>query len=419
MRGLLGGRPFDLPLDVGGATLLTGANGTGKSTVLRAIDAFGRGAWKTLAGLPFDGLTLEFIDDTSVQVDKVDDGLLTISNGAESWTHNPQTYSSPIWSRVAEWTTASFEDVQVVAAPEITLSPYSEVEPIAAKQSKYIPSLSRESTPEWLSQITDRLSVLFITDQRLVVEDRPRGTKDRSTQAVSAAVTAYAEDLRDRVGSALSDYGVRAQALDRAFPNTVLKAMRQPGKEGGRRGAVEALRRVEQKRETLQSAGLVQIDEPQPALEKELTQGEIAFVRTYADFALQKYEALDPLLRRVTAFTQFLNARYAGKEIRIQRDDGFVVALDDDTRLAPALLSSGEQQMLVLAYQIIFLAAPNTLVLIDEPELSLHVSWQSSLVDDLVNMGAASGLSFLLATHSPTLIGGRRGQRRSLDHKLA
>ncbi len=166
------------------------------------------------------------------------------------------------------------------------------------------------------------------------------------------------------------------EALDRAFPNTVLQAMRQAGSVRSRRGAVEALRRVEQVRESLQSAGLVQSDEPPPALERNLQPGEVAFVRTYADFALQKYEVLDPLLQRVTAFTRFLNARYADKEIRIQRDNGFVVVLDDEAVFEPSALSSGEQQMLVFAYQIIFLAAPHTLVLIDEPELSLHVSWQ-------------------------------------------
>jgi predicted ABC-type transport system involved in lysophospholipase L1 biosynthesis ATPase subunit len=195
--------------------------------------------------------------------------------------------------------------------------------------------------------------------------------------------------------------------------------MRKRDSDTSRRGAVDALRRVESKRTRLQDLGLVQSDETAPALEKSLTPGEIAFVRTYADFALRKYATLDPILARVSAFTQFLNGRYVSKQIRIQREHGFLVELEDGTVLPPTALSSGEQQMLVLAYQIIFLAVPHTLVLIDEPELSLHVSWQSSLVDDLVAMGKASGLTFLLATHSPTLIGARRRQRRSLDKPRA
>jgi predicted ATP-binding protein involved in virulence len=54
-------------------------------------------------------------------------------------------------------------------------------------------------------------------------------------------------------------------------------------------------------------------------------------------------------------------------------------------------------------------------VLIDEPELSLHVLWQASFIDDLAQMRKVNNLSFLLATHSPTLINGREDLKRSLD----
>ncbi len=70
---------------------------------------------------------------------------------------------------------------------------------------------------------------------------------------------------------------------------------------------------------------------------------------------------------------------------------------------------------MVLAHQILFRATAGTLVLIDEPELSLHVLWQASFVQDLTQMGKVNNLSYLLATHSPTLIGGREDLKRSLD----
>ena len=115
---------------------------------------------------------------------------------------------------------------------------------------------------------------------------------------------------------------------------------------------------------------------------------------TYAETALEKYAVLDPVLRRVTAFTGFLNARYTDKHISIDRDHGFVVTLGEGgERLAPKDLSSGEQQLLVLAYQVIFLTSRHALVLVDEPELSLHVSWQSELIDDLVTMGERASLA--------------------------
>jgi ABC-type glutathione transport system ATPase component len=83
--------------------------------------------------------------------------------------------------------------------------------------------------------------------------------------------------------------------------------------------------------------------------------------------------------------------------------NGFVVEVETDREMqqmvGPSQLSSGEQQILVLAYEVLFRPEPETLVLIDEPELSLHVLRQDSFVDDLTRMGSARNLQFMLATH--------------------
>ena len=47
----------------------------------------------------------------------------------------------------------------------------------------------------------------------------------------------------------------------------------------------------------------------------------------------------------------------------------------------------------------------NALVMIDEPELSLHVSWQDSFVDDLKEIISIAQFDVILATHSPYIIG--------------
>jgi predicted ATPase len=47
------------------------------------------------------------------------------------------------------------------------------------------------------------------------------------------------------------------------------------------------------------------------------------------------------------------------------------------------------------------------LVLIDEPELSLHVNWQKSFLPDLLKIVEATGYDVILATHSPFIVGDR------------
>jgi len=58
----------------------------------------------------------------------------------------------------------------------------------------------------------------------------------------------------------------------------------------------------------------------------------------------------------------------------------------------------------ILAFELLFRAQKGTMILIDEPELSLHVSWQHKFLDDLSNISKLVGLDFIVATHSPQII---------------
>jgi predicted ATP-dependent endonuclease of OLD family len=59
----------------------------------------------------------------------------------------------------------------------------------------------------------------------------------------------------------------------------------------------------------------------------------------------------------------------------------------------------------VLLFELLFEIEPATLVLIDEPEISLHIAWQAQFLDDLFEMAHLSQFDVLLATHSPDIIG--------------
>jgi len=63
-------------------------------------------------------------------------------------------------------------------------------------------------------------------------------------------------------------------------------------------------------------------------------------------------------------------------------------------------LSSGEKQLLQLLLEI--LAAESSTVMIDEPELSMHVDWQQRLVASMVRVNPHCQM--LLATHSPEVM---------------
>ena len=94
----------------------------------------------------------------------------------------------------------------------------------------------------------------------------------------------------------------------------------------------------------------------------------------------------------------------------INKEKGFVftsTVVADEPILAPASLSSGEQHELVLLYELLFKVKKDSLILIDEPEISLHIAWQRQFLKDLSGMVELSRFDVLTATHSPAVIGNR------------
>ena len=68
-------------------------------------------------------------------------------------------------------------------------------------------------------------------------------------------------------------------------------------------------------------------------------------------------------------------------------------------------LSSGEQHLIVLIGRLIFETSKESLVLIDEPEISFHPEWQEKFIEILNEIKTMNGFDVILATHSPILIG--------------
>ena len=104
-------------------------------------------------------------------------------------------------------------------------------------------------------------------------------------------------------------------------------------------------------------------------------------------------------------FLSILNGkRLVNKTVTVNAKDGFLFLTSDGKPLPLTALSSGEQHETILLYELLFNAPPNSLVLIDEPETSMHVAWQIEFLSDIESIAKIAGLSFIIATHSPDLI---------------
>ena len=72
-----------------------------------------------------------------------------------------------------------------------------------------------------------------------------------------------------------------------------------------------------------------------------------------------------------------------------------------------SLLSSGEQNEVVMLYTLVFGVRDDSMLLIDEPENSLHVLWQKKFMRTIEEISALKSLFVIVATHSPQIIGSR------------
>lgn len=113
-----------------------------------------------------------------------------------------------------------------------------------------------------------------------------------------------------------------------------------------------------------------------------------------------------PLLEKIDLLKEIIeSSEFADKEFQISPDFGyrFVSKNADRTLLDGSDLSSGEQHILIQAYELLFNAPEGSLALIDEPEMSFHMIWQMDYLKNLTKIAKHKNLQCIVATHSPQI----------------
>ena len=91
-----------------------------------------------------------------------------------------------------------------------------------------------------------------------------------------------------------------------------------------------------------------------------------------------------------------------GKKIIRNRNE--IAFYQDGDELLPYSLSSGEKQMLVILLTVLVQDKQPCVLLMDEPEVSLHIEWQQRVIEIIREMNPNAQV--ILTTHSPAMIMG-------------
>ena len=127
-------------------------------------------------------------------------------------------------------------------------------------------------------------------------------------------------------------------------------------------------------------------------------------LRPYIEGNAVRLNALKDVQEIVTTFVDSMNSFYINKQVRFDLRDGVKIYTRDRKRINPRMLSSGEKELLLLFCNVLVAKKTETVFIIDEPELSLNVTWQRMLINALLRLVGTSKVQFLLATHSIELL---------------
>lgn len=402
-------------------TIIHGPNGFGKTIILRMIDSLFNNRLSIFYRIPFDSFRVDFNDQTFIAIEKVggDESKKTKLAFISSSLNEPITlmrkglrdFDIPVgiideivpelarvgareWRNIRNGQVLLLEDVYEQYGDVIELKTGRAVQTSAIK--KYIPTIQTHVIK------ADRLrTILTVENDRLHYSPSSRLRSDTS----APAVVEYSQNLAQRVQQTLAKSVELSSSLDRSFPMRLVDTL----EKGQRKLSDEKIRKelssLEEKRGRLVQAGLLDQEQGEFQLpEREVNESTRLVLSIYIQDVKKKLAIFDDDLRRIELFKDILSRRFAYKNLKIAKNQGFVFTTLDGTDLSPDSLSSGEQHEIVLLYELLFRVKENSLILLDEPEISLHISWQQEFLKDLAAITKISEFDAIIATHSPDII---------------
>ena len=288
---------------------------------------------------------------------------------------------------------------------------------VVSRYEHFLPPDIRESiisVPEQIESLLKQINIVVVETQRLFTghedarEERTFRYKKREVPVQRMTVEQYSEDMVSRIESYQRKSGELGASLDSSFPQRLLLDSELPkiATENHIRKEYTAQSKY---RDRLMKASLLVAKPPLPLSSGSLKEHERKVLWAYLNDVKKKLQVFDPLLRRVELFKDIVNSRFSYKKFAVDKDKGFIFKSDHDGSIVPPkALSSGEQHEIVLTYELLFKAKPGSMIFIDEPELSLHVTWQRKFLEDIAKIAQLADIDFLVATHSPSIIHNRR-----------
>ena len=210
------------------------------------------------------------------------------------------------------------------------------------------------------------LNCLYIQQQRLLTNIFPADPQNiyerRWGRMNVPEINLIAQNLKELFAEKQRDFASKSQEIDATF----IKRLMDTEKKAYCKEEFDAkLNNLKEKIENFKKYGLT----PSIVIPNGYPEELQKVLSLYIDDMEAKMAVFDVFYNQLAVFDSMIsNKALSNKKILLNDNNGIVVVNDNDDRIPLNKLSSGEQNLIILYYKLVFSIRKNDLLLIDEPE---------------------------------------------------
>lgn len=425
---LFGYARHELDFELDEPTIITAPNGAGKTHILMLLRAALAPDIESLLSLPFGRLLISFEDDKVLVVNRE----VANAPGLEASVSfhlevAGKTLGIPL--EITESDLDSFESRVPSHVKQVSRDVWVDIRTgrqmnRSRLEKRFFASggaLSEKlaASPE-IADFLKNVSVELIDTRRLDIGDgESRVDPDYSSglfhdhRQTHSKIETYVDRLRREVNEARRDSIRATQSADLSFARRALDTANDQVKEEDLHTRYND---TVQKYEALAENALAIGEEP-PDFPEKTTPTVRRILNVFLNDWDKRLEPLIPLNNKIQTLREILDSKLgaSGKTTRMSPRGRLEFAFLGGNRVKVNSLSSGEQHLVALFTSLLFSAEEGSVVLIDEPEISLHAVWKHSFVDDITRIAKIRAQQVILASHSSAIINGRWDLTRELE----
>ena len=408
---LFGRFDYNIKFNDKGILIITGPNGFGKSTILRMIDDFCNGSMSDLfSKYRFKSFEIK-TQNSKIKLTilsekyKIND-LLIPKRDIELFDFILEGKSfSPISKMKSEF---EYNKVRMMynRLRQDRRFTNQEVDNFLfndEKKEKAVPEYSE--TVNAIKLLREEIGdVSFIQEQRLIekkIIDEEYDMFSENQVEYHKVINEKSDNLKKMLYDIMRKHSIISSELDSTYVRRLFD------ENAPKINNIEkSLNSLYEKQEKLEKYGLSELKNVQifNKLDKKKMSTFEKELRIYINDANTKYNVFSDIIDKLELYERIVNRKLKFKQMILSSANGITILSDEGVMLDLANLSSGEQEIIVLFYKLIFESDVN-LLLIDEPEISLHIAWQKEILDDFKSIIKLNqNMRLIIATHSPQVI---------------